>query len=103
MQALALVCHEIVSTILISTKRRFVRSLSHDEDSDDDEMELKRLLGVVSDKGLKTLDVVELERLRVLLQAKDYGDNKKANKSKAKLLKQINSAFYDLHRPRRFL
>ncbi|MEM3095305.1 MAG: hypothetical protein QXX64_06680 [Nitrososphaera sp.] len=57
--------------------------MSHDEDSDDDEMELKRLLGVVSDKGLKTLDVVELERLRVLLQAKDYGDNKKANKSKA--------------------
>jgi hypothetical protein len=37
----------------------------------------------------------ELGRLRILLQAKDYGDNKKVVKSKAKLLKQINSAFYD--------
>ena len=66
-------------------------------------MELGRLLGIVSDKGLKALDLVELDRLRILLQAKDYGDNKKASKSKAKLLRQINSAFYDSHRPRRFL
>jgi hypothetical protein len=70
---------------------------------DGDDVELRRLLGVVSDKGLKTLDPIALDRLRTLLQAKDYGDNKKANKSKAKLLKQINSAFYDSHRPRRFL
>jgi hypothetical protein len=70
---------------------------------DDDEAELGRLLGIVSDKGLKALDQVELDRLRVLLKAKDYRDNKKANKSRAKLLKQINSAFYDGHRPRRFL
>jgi hypothetical protein len=52
---------------------------------------------------LKALDLVELDRLRILLEAKDYGDNKKANKSKAKLLRQINSSFYDSHRPRRFL
>ena len=71
--------------------------------SEDSEAELKRLLGIVSDKGLKALDLTELDQLRSLLQAKDYGDNKKANKSKAKLLKQINSAFYDSHRPRRFL
>ena len=70
---------------------------------DGDEEELRRLLGIVSDKGLKTLDPIALDRLRMLLQAKDYGDNKKAAKSKAKLLKQINSAFYDSHRPRRFL
>ena len=57
---------------------------------------------LVSDKGLKVLDLSELDRLRALLEAKDYGDNKKAAKSKAKLLKQINSAFYDRHRPRRF-
>lgn len=66
-----------------------------------DEVELGRLLGIVSDKGLNALDMVELDRLRILLQAKDYGDNKKANKSKAKLLKQINLAFYDGNRPRR--
>jgi hypothetical protein len=69
----------------------------------EDDAEFGRLLGIVSDKGLKALDLVELERLRILLQAKDYGDNKKASKSKAKLLKQINTAFYDIHRPRRFL
>ena len=70
---------------------------------DGDEAELGRLLGIVSDKGLKALDLVELDSLRILLKAKDYSNNKKANKSKAKLLKQINSAFYDRHRPRRFL
>ena len=69
----------------------------------ENDAELGRLLGIVSDKGLKALDLIALDRLRTLLQAKDYGNNKKANKSKAKLLKQINSAFYDSHRPRRFL
>lgn len=68
-----------------------------------DEEELKRLLKIVADKGLKALDLVDLDRLRALLQAKDYGENKKAAKSKAKLLKDINSAFYDKHKPRRFL
>ncbi len=77
--------------------------MSYSEGGDGDGLELKRLLGIVSDKGLKALDLFELERLHVLLQAKDYGDNKKANKSKAKLLKQINSAFYEMYRPRRFL
>jgi hypothetical protein len=74
--------------------------LSYSEDGD--VMELKRLLGIVSDKGLRALDLTELDQLRILLQAKDYGENKKATKSKAKLLKQINSAFYDRHRPRNF-
>jgi len=77
------------------------KGLSYSEDGD--EAELGRLLGIVSDKGLKALDLFELDRFRILLHAKDYGDNKKANKSKAKLLKQINYAFYDSHRPRRFL
>ena len=85
-------------TILINAVKDHA-GLSYDENND----ELNRLLGIVSDKGLKVLDVVELDRLRVLLQSKDYGDNKKANKSKAKLLKQINLAFYDRERPRRFL
>jgi hypothetical protein len=68
-----------------------------------DDEELGRLLRIVSDKGLKALDLIALDRFRTLLVAKDYGNNKKANKSKAKLLKQINSAFYDSQRPRRFL
>lgn len=70
---------------------------------DEEEIELKMLLQVVSDKGLKTLTIDELIRLRTLLEAKEYGDNKKAYKSKKKLLKQINTAMYDIHRPRRFL
>lgn len=77
------------------------RRLSNNEN--DDRAELGRLLGIVSDKGLKALDLIELDRLRNLLQAKDYGDDKRANKSKAKLLKQINLAFYNSFRPRRFL
>lgn len=74
--------------------------MGYNENGED--VELGRLLGIVSDKGLKALDLIELDRLRILLQAKDYGD-KKANKSKAKLLKKINLAYYDSHEPRRFL
>jgi predicted metal-dependent phosphoesterase TrpH len=75
--------------------------LAYDESGDGEE--LRRLLQVVSDKGLQVLTIAELDRLRALLEAKDYRDNKKADKSKRKLLKQINSAMYDRHRPRRIL
>ncbi|HKX81555.1 MAG TPA: hypothetical protein VJL54_04800 [Nitrososphaera sp.] len=71
------------------------------EEETGEEAELKRLLKLVSDKGLKALDLIELDRLRTLLQAMDYSE-KKAQKSKAKLLKQINLAFYDSHKPRRW-
>jgi hypothetical protein len=77
----------------------YLKDMGHNED----EAELGRLLQIVSEKGLKALDLVELDRLRILLQAKDYANDKKAKKSKAKLLRQINSAFYDSYRPRRFL
>lgn len=65
--------------------------------------ELRRLLQVVSDKGLKALSVAELDLLRMLLAAKDYGANKKADKSKKKLIRQINSEIYNKYSPRRFL
>jgi hypothetical protein len=65
------------------------------------EGELGRLLTLVSDKGLKALDLTELDRLRALLEAKSYYE-KKAMKSKAKLLKEINRAFYDRHKPKRW-
>jgi hypothetical protein len=87
--------HSVTRILNAVTKR------SGDLSSDADELD--RLLGIVSDKGLKALDLVELDRLRILLEAKDYGDNKKAIKSKAKLLKQINSEFYDSQNPRRLL
>ena len=63
--------------------------------------ELRRLLEIVSRKGLKALSVAELDTLRTLLAAKDYGTNKKADKSKKKLLRQINAEFYNKHSPRR--
>lgn len=71
--------------------------------SDEIEAELRQLLETVSKDGLKRLSLDELDRFRALLRAKDYGDNKKAAKSKDKLLKQINAAIYDKHRPSRFL
>ena len=70
------------------------------EEETSEEAELKRLLKLVSDKGLKALDLIELDRLRTLLQAKEYSG--KAQKSNSKLLKQINLAFYDSQRPRRW-
>lgn len=66
------------------------------------EDELKALLQIVSDKGLRVLSLDELDRLRLLLSAKDYGGNKKADKSKKKLLRQVNVEIYNRHNPRRF-
>ncbi len=66
------------------------------------EDELKALLQAVSDKGLKVLSLDELDRLRMLLSAKDYGANKKADRSKKKLLRQLNVEIYNRHNPRRF-
>jgi hypothetical protein len=71
-------------------------------ENDEDEAELRTLLQIVSDKGLKALTIDELSKLGTLLEAKEYGDDKKAHKSKKKLLKQINSAMYDIHKTRRF-
>jgi len=63
--------------------------------------ELRGLLEAVSDKGLKILSIAELDRLRALLVAKDYGENKKADKARKKLLKKINAEMFDRHLPRR--
>lgn len=64
--------------------------------------ELMRLLKLVSDKGLRVLSLDELGLLREMLEAKDYAGNKKADKSKKKLLKQINAELYNRHSGRRF-
>jgi hypothetical protein len=37
------------------------------------------------------------------LASKDYGANKKADKSKRKLIRQINAEIYNKYSPRRFL
>lgn len=53
---------------------------------------------VVSKKGLKVLDLEDLKRLLVLVENKDYAHNKKAQKSKMRLLAQINARMYDFER-----
>ena len=60
-----------------------------------DDIERIELLDIVSKKGLKVLSRVQLERLQMLIEKKDYSNNKKAKRSKIKLLKQITRAIYD--------
>lgn len=63
--------------------------------SSDDDIERIELLDIVSKKGLKVLTRLQLERLQILIKKKDYSNNKKAQRSKIKLLKQIGRAIYD--------
>jgi hypothetical protein len=64
--------------------------------------ELRELLETVSQRGLRALTVDELLRLRALVEEKDYSGDKKAEKSKKKLLGKINVELYNKHSPRRF-
>ena len=52
------------------------------------------LLEEVSKKQVKNLSLEQLIRLQELLEKKDYSNEKKANKSKKKLLTQINVEIY---------
>jgi len=54
-----------------------------------------RLLQIVSKKGLKELSLEELKKLEILVGKKDYSHDKKANKSKTKILAKINVAIYE--------
>lgn len=59
-----------------------------------DDTERRRLLEIIYKKGVYALTRSELERLRTLIENKSYGNNAKANRSKKKLLKEINIAIY---------
>jgi len=54
------------------------------------------LLEIISKKGLKTLSLEDLKELIPLVEKKDYSHNKKAQKSKMKLLAQLNARVYDM-------
>ena len=60
----------------------------------EDDKERIKLLNQVSKKTVKILSLEQLIRLQELLESKDYGNQKKANKSKKKLLKDINVEIY---------
>jgi hypothetical protein len=60
----------------------------------DDDKERIKLLEEVSKNKFKNFTLEQLIRLQELVEKKDYSDEKKANKSKKKLLRQINVEIY---------
>ena len=61
--------------------------------TDDDKERIKLLEEVLKNK-FKNFSLEQLIRLQELVEKKDYGHDKKANKSKKKLLSQINVEIY---------
>ena len=67
------------------------------EVSDDDRERVRLLQLVTSSKNeFKKLSLEQLSRLQELIEKKDYSHDKKAHKSKMKLLKKINVRIYEL-------
>ena len=60
----------------------------------DEDKERVKLLSEVEKNKLKNFSLKQLIRLQELLEKKDYSHEKKANKSKKKLLSQINVEIY---------
>ena len=69
--------------------------------TDEDRERVKLLQLVTSSKNeFKNLSVEQLRRLEELIEKKDYSHDKKAHKSKVKLLKKINVRIYELEEGR---
>ena len=60
----------------------------------DEDKERVKLLSEVEKNKLKNFSLKQLIRLPALLEKKDYSHEKKANKSRKKLLSQINVEIY---------
>ena len=60
----------------------------------DEDKERVKLLSEVEKNKLKNFSLKQLIRLQELLEKKDYSHEKKANKSKKKLLSQIKVEIY---------
>ena len=60
----------------------------------EDDKERIKLLEEVSKNKFKNFTLEQLIRLQELVEKKDYSNQKKANKSKKKLLSQINVEIY---------
>lgn len=67
-----------------------------------EDRERVKLLQIVSASKheFKKLTLPQLKRLQELLEKKDYGHDKKAHKSKTKLLGKINVRIYELEEGR---
>jgi len=67
------------------------------EISDEDRERVKLLRLVTSSKNeFNKFSLKQLSRLQELIEKKDYSHDKKAHKSKMKLLKKINVRIYEL-------
>lgn len=62
---------------------------------EDDDQERLMLLEIVSQKGLRALTMEQLTHLQTLVEKKNYDHNKKALKSKMKLLEKISYEIYN--------
>ena len=60
----------------------------------DEDKERIKLLGEVSKNKFKNFSLEQLIRLQELVEKKDYNNQKKVDKSKKKLLNQINVEIY---------
>ena len=60
-----------------------------------EDKERVKLLTIVSNRGIKELNLMQLKKLQTLVEKKDYSHSKKAEKSKKKLLAKINVAIYE--------
>jgi len=60
----------------------------------DEDKERVKLLSEVEKNKYKNFSLEQLIRLQELLEKKDYSHDKKANKSKKRLLSQINVEIY---------
>ncbi len=68
-----------------------------DEITDEDRERVKLLQLVTNSKNeFKNLSLKQLSRLQELVEKKDYSHDKKAHKSKVKLLRKINVRIYEL-------
>ncbi len=65
--------------------------------TDDDRERVKLLQLISSSKNeFKKLSLEQLSRLQELVEKKDYSHDKKAHKSKVKLLRKINVRIYEI-------
>ena len=62
---------------------------------EDEDQERLVLLEIVSQKGLRVLTLEQLTRLQTLVEKKTYDHDKKALKSKTKLLQKISHEIYN--------
>jgi hypothetical protein len=68
----------------------------------EDDRRRVELLDLVAKKGLKVLELEDLKQLLTLVENKDYSHNKKAQKSKVKLIAKIDAAIFDIEERKKF-